>query len=240
MYDDEHSAKTPRVVEMRFTRAPRDTCWDLRVGGPGAQVALLGWVVDRSSIDAGVPGQAVKVITRAACRSHLLTFLCPDNGLARNTSAWTKVRSGWACKFEPPLIKRIWRQRSFPLLATSDPVRAESFFHSEGFSWELRGQVVLLSPSNARPPSLSYLEMERLFDKVTINPHEHLLSSEIEGILLPGVDGDFAELIAFNEALWRDLPGELEKECNVAGIAWSCVSEEVFKSTAWVVDGREE
>lgn len=54
-----------RVVEKRFSGGPRDSCWGLRGGGPGARIALLGWVAEAPSIDAGVPDQAVEFISRA-------------------------------------------------------------------------------------------------------------------------------------------------------------------------------
>jgi len=57
--------------------------------------------------------------------------------------------------------------------------KAAELFFVERFSWELRGQVVRLSGAGAAPPALRYDQ------------------------LLPGIDGDFVELIAFEDAVCR-------------------------------------
>jgi len=82
--------------------------------------------------------------------------------------------------------------------------------------------------------------MEKLFDSAEINPLEIPLPPEIEGVLLPGVDGGSAELIAFKKALWRDFPAELASECDQRGISQRCVSEMAFESTAWVIGGGQD
>ena len=222
-----------RLIELRFTPEPRDPDWELRGGGAGARVGLLGWILDAPRVDDGVPERVARIVTRASCRWHLLTFL---HRLAVERGApatWITIPGGWACVLEPPTIKRVLQKRAFPLLATSDPALAEELFRAESFSWELRGQMVLLSPGGSPPPSLSYVQLEDAFRRRWIDHARLGLPADILGLLLPGVDGDFVELVAFDEGLWRSLPEELAAECGNAGVGWSIVPEAEFKETRW-------
>jgi hypothetical protein len=146
---------------------------------------------------------------------------------------WTAVPGGWACVLEPPVIKRLLRKPGLPLVATSDPGRAEDLFNAEAFSWELRGQIVLLSPRGSPPPPLSYAQLDDARSRKRIDDARLGLPAAIEGLVLPGVDGDFVELIAFEERLWRTLPEALAGECAKSGVAWSVVPEDEFKATKW-------
>ena len=222
-----------RVIELRFTPEPRDPAWQLSAAGAGARAGLLGWVLDAPSVDAGVPEKVARIVTRAACRQHLLIFHHPlaiERGAPRT---WTAVPGGWACVLEPPAIKRLLRKPALPLVATSDPGRAEELFRAEGFSWELRGQRVLLSPRGSPPPSLTYAQLDGAPSRKRIGDARLGLPADIEGLLLPGVDGDFVELVAFDERLWRSLPEKLAGECANSGVAWSVVPEDEFKATKW-------
>lgn len=221
------------VIELRFTPEPRDPAWELAGTGAGARVGLLGWVLDAPRIDAGVPEKVARIVTRASCRQHLLIF---HHRLAIERAAprtWTAVPGGWACVLEPPVIKRLLRKPGLPLVATSDPGRAEDLFNAEAFSWELRGQIVLLSPRGSPPPPLSYAQLDDARSRKRIDDARLGLPAAIEGLVLPGVDGDFVELLAFEERLWRTLPEALAEECANSGVAWSVVPEDEFKATKW-------
>ena len=229
----ESADRAPRLIELRFTPQPRDAAWELSEAGAGARVGLLGWVLDAPNVDAGVPPKAAGIVARAACRQHVLIFhhrVAIEHGAHRT---WIDVPGGWTCVLEPPTIKRLLGRPALPLVATSDPARAEELFHSEGFSWELRAQTVLLFQAGSPPPSLSYVMLEdALSGRASARPRLGL-PADIRGLLLPGVDGDFVELVAFDEPLWRTLPAELASECAKSGVGWNVVSEDEFKQTRW-------
>lgn len=83
---------------------------------------------------------------------------------------------------------------------------------------------------------MDYLQLDDAFRRRRIDHARFGLSKEIGGLLLPGVDGDFLEIAAFDEGLWRNLLEELEKECANVGVDWSLVSEDEFKTTTWSMD----
>jgi hypothetical protein len=119
------------------------------------------------------------------------------------------------------------------MVATSDVETASELFWVVGFDWNLRGQIVLLSDSGSAPPPLQYDHLERLFGKEHLNRVSARLPEEITGIIVPGVDGDFAELVAFNKAAGQAVLEALALECANSKVAWRIVSEAEFLDTRW-------
>jgi hypothetical protein len=132
----------------------------------------------------------------------------------------------------PPGLKRI-RRHAFPLISTSAAEKGRSIFNAEPFVWEFGSQIVFLSAADAPPPAIQFDHVDRIFQAELLNRDRLDLPSNITGLLLPAVDGDFVEVVAFDEQLWQTLLRDLDSECTKMGVRWSVVSENEFKGTRW-------
>lgn len=197
---------------------------------------LLGWVQDRVPVDAGVPPEVASIIARAACSSYVLTFFDRQAAEYAAPSKWTTTPWGWACVVDPPIWKRVLGRWALPLVATSVPTMAAQLFYADYFSWELRGQIVLLSTPGVAPPPLTYEQLEWLVGDEPLDRRAVPLPQDFVAVIVPGPDGDFAEFIAFEEAVRGNLTEEIRRECNDAGVAWSLVPEDEFLQTKWFRD----
>jgi hypothetical protein len=230
---DPNAMSGAHVVELRFTVAPRDARWQLRGGGPGTRVGLLGWVVDQPPVDAGVPPELGRLLARAIVRSHLAIFLS-DVGQAAPSRHWTRTGAAWQCSLRPDTPSLSFKRSGFPCVATTDAALTATAFEVDAFPWDQRGQMILLSTRRDSPPVLTHRDVWKLFNDTPIDVTAPPILEGIGGVLLPGVDGDFAEFVAFEDRTWRELQDDLQKECSAAGIAWLVLSEDVFNKTVWV------
>jgi hypothetical protein len=222
-----------RLLELRLTKNASLPAWHLRGGGAGADVGLLGWVMDRAPVDAGVPTEVAGIVVRAVCRSQVLTFLYPLAVQQAESSTWTRAPWGWACVLRPAAFQRALGKTTFPIIATSDPATARELFRADGFDWDLEGQIVLLSAAGSAPPSLDYDHLERLFGNAPLNRAATRLPKEFTGLLVPGVDGDFLELVTFDDAVSQVVSDAIALECADAKVGYRIVSEAEFVATKW-------
>ncbi len=194
---------------------------------------LIGWVMSETPIDAGVPSSAEEILARALCRGHRLVFLHPSaSAQPGSSSGWQSVEGGWAYDLRPGTGDRLRGAPSLPLISTEKAGIARLMFHAEPFSWEMRSQMSLLFPPGSTLPRLDYPFIFQLWKKAAFH-RETLLNLGVQGIIFPGVDGDFAECIFLQEASREDFERRLEEECRKAGILWKSVPEDEFKSTRW-------
>lgn len=119
-----------------------------------------------------------------------------------------------------------------PFICTEQAVVARQMFHAEPFSWELRSQMALLFPQGSTLPQLDYSFIFPLWKKAAFH-RETLLNLGVQGIIFPGVDGDFTECIFLHKASRGDFEQRLRDECRKAEILWESVSEDEFKGTQW-------
>jgi hypothetical protein len=159
---------------------------------------LIGWRTVPSPVDAGVPAVVAEVLTTALCRHAMLTF--PTE-----------------------------RGRDVTWKSTGDPREAAAgIFEGGHFSWDLQGQVVVLSrPGLAPVLNEAHLEVSArppLFDD--------LKALGAVGLLLPGVDGDVAGLYTFAPADMHDIIGTLSVLARQAGGDCVSLSEAQFMAPA--------
>jgi hypothetical protein len=115
---------------------------------------------------------------------------------------------------------------------------ATRLFYTEHFDWNLKTQVGVLSKRDGPPPALSYTWVSDLLDRKPLDPESFATETQAQGLLLPGVDGDFAGLTVFKQAVWTKLEEHLAEECRSVEAAWEIIPEQEFKKTVWLV-GRE-
>jgi hypothetical protein len=224
------------VLELRFVRDPRNPCWELWPASPGSRVGLLDWLLDEDPIDAGVPEDVAELIARALCRTHRVSFLDPradDSDLEQ----WIPAEEGWTRVLQPSLLGRLTRRPRFPLACTGDPDRAAELFRTERFSWDQRAQLIVMSRSSGPPPELSYAQIEAILGGESIGRVQLALPPDVEAIVLPAVDGDYAQLIALEEVHRKRIVDDLASECAQAGKRWSVIDEKALfvarRTGAW-------
>jgi hypothetical protein len=134
---------------------------------PAAERTLIGWEVDPKPVDAGVPSVVAGVLATALCRHTTLSF---------------------------PAALTPHRTRDVAWKSTGDPREAAAgIFEGNLFSWELQGQVVILSsPGTTLPLNQGHLNVAT--DPAVVDDLDQLGAI---GLLLPGVDGDVAGLYTF-------------------------------------------
>ena len=97
-----------------------------------------------------------------------------------------------------------------------------SAFDDAYFDWSQKHQCLFLSPTEAPPPQLSENDLIRVrrgeaLDEVT--------NVGVNGLVLPGVDGDVAGLYTFSQHLQTQILDDLSDACNKAGTHLQFVSE---------------
>jgi hypothetical protein len=166
-----------------------------------------------------------------------LTFLWQAGKGKTISEQWEPSGKGRAKHLKAGLMDRARGNPPFTLLATHDPAEAENLFYNDDFSWELRAQRVFLSPIDVLP-ELDNRVVGKIFNwPSNLDVAAHLQGSKVIGLLLPGVDGDFAELAVFDDAQWPSLQQALAQECEARDFDFQVVDELTFKQIKWVADG---
>jgi hypothetical protein len=220
-------ARAMTLVELRFVRDPRDPCWELWPASPGMRTGLIDWLLEDAPVDAGVPPDVAELICQALCRSRRVTFLDP-RAEETTSPAWSAGPDGWTRVLQPTLFGRMSGRPRYPLLCTEQPERAAELFSTEGFSWVQKGQIALLSRASGPPPELGHAQIDAIFRREPIGRIQLGLPADIEALLLPAVDGDYAQLIALEEVHRKRIIDDLASACSDADLRWSIVEEKAL------------
>jgi hypothetical protein len=223
------------VVELRFTEQPHDPCWQLHPSTlQAAQFGLLGWICTRAPIDAGVPDEVVSIVSDVLVRRCRVSFLDAATPTAETTGTWNAVTSGtWACRLQSPRRQWLKPARRYDLTCSDHAQVVSQAFRSTTYAWERRCQVLLLSPRDSAPPPLTYRHIHGLSERTIVDVSELGMSTGVQGLLVPGVDGDFVEIILLDTHLWQLLLRDLEAESLSRGFRWTVVREDEFRNTSW-------
>ena len=172
--------------------------WQLPTDVRCAERLLVGWRFTPEPIEAGPPRAVAILLVGALARHGTLSFAAAVHPRASGTLLAGKpwLRSDF-----------VWHTS-----ASSEEAVAGIFF-ADFFSWNLRGQVVCLGKAGA------HLELSERFLQLTSDPSlfGELEGMGVQGILLPGVDGDVAGLYFFNAAIASAVRGELISLAAAAG-----------------------
>lgn len=197
-------AASEKVIAVRATLNPASPWWQLPLNNlQGTPVALIGWILETPPIDGGILAPVASILSRAITALRRITFL--DGNAPRSSQA------------------------KFPLRTTSEPDVAVEMFDMAYFSWSLQSQIGFLSRLDAAPPSLTDKQVRAALDDIDPLPLSQL---GVTGVLLPGVDGDFAALALFDSS-WPEFERHLREQCSRAGVEWAIMPEADFKNTAW-------
>ena len=212
------------IVRLAYARNVSEPEWRLHVRpGEGAHVALVGWKTRRPSLDAGVPAEVGRLVARAICRVAQVTFL--DSTILDADVAWQAVPGGARRLLPAPLRAGGPGARAYPLTCTSDPQVAARLFADEEYQWVLRAQLAILSAPGTPPPAVDHPALRTVLQAHNAQLTEWAKTWSIPGLVLPGVDGDFVELVAFDEDFAARLHDALVAECREACVPWRVVAE---------------
>ena len=100
-----------------------------------------------------------------------------------------------------------------------------SAFDDAYFDWSQKQQCLFLSPTQAPPPELSENDLIRVLQSKTLY---ELTDLGVNGLVLPGVDGDVAGIYTFTQDLQHQLLGDIGAACDEAGSRLQFVSEVEF------------
>ena len=181
----------------------------------------------KPSVDAGVPDAVASFLSRVLARCSMVTFFC-EAGHKREygDEAVTKIA-------KPTGLFGSVVNKGYPLTSSQNPAIVQTLFDADGFSWTLKSQRAFLSPPSILP-ELQFKDVDTAFNRPQdLNCEKMLHEAHVLGILLPGVDGDFAGIAAFSTEFWANFMGAIEAESKAQNIPYSIVDEVNFQATSW-------
>jgi len=219
--------------ELRFTVDLPSDMWLKPEVPAGAQGAMVGWVRDAAPIDDGIPETVALVIARALTSRYNLTFSDPNNG---GSDQWEK-HGTYATRFlKPNGIQRLNPYAGYSLTTTSDPDTAVRLFDTDESLWVQQLQVAFLSPRLCQPPDITFQDLHQFLRSRSLDCG-HLQSQFASiGLLTPGPDGDFAQVILCQPSAMNELKQSLQLESGAAGLHFAEVSGLEFEQTKWFLE----
>jgi hypothetical protein len=216
--------------ELRFTLHPPVELWLKPEPPPGAESALIGWVMDTPPIDDGVPHDVALAITRALTSKYALTFLDPGKG----KSAQWESHGSYSVRFlKPTGFLRLNPSAGYALTSTFDPETAVQLFDTNESLWVQQSQIVLLSLRDTPPPNITFQHLHDLLRSRQLD-YNRLQSEDLcLGIVAPGPDGDFVQVILWESGAMSVLRERLRAESERSGLVFSEVTSSEFKQTRW-------
>ncbi len=206
-----------RSPTLKIVLNPINLGWNLRSAhSSNAKVGVIGWTIPQPGIDAGVPPAITNLISNALCRVGQVSFLDPESPVT----------------FSPSSLGRLKGRPRFAITTTSQPEIASRLFTIDEFPWEQRSQVVILHAVDTIP-AFDYPKLFTLWSESS--PDLNILADAMQasGYLFPGIDGDFAEIVMFDDSLWNQFSGYLHDECRQANILIQEISSDSFHNTDW-------
>lgn len=199
-----------------------------------AEGAVIGWIQQRPHADAGVPPKVAHLLARALTQCFRITFLDFDNGAS---PGWSEHEDRSVARLAAPGWRGIFSSNDLYMTSTRSALHAEHLFDAEAGGWSREAQFVLLSsPLEPLPkldsPALHELTRGRLEAGSSILP-------ELWGIMVPGPDGDLAQVLLFHKRALHDFLDQLEEATQASGIRFEIVTSEEFNQTNWFAEDPE-
>ena len=118
----------------------------------------------------------------------------------------------------------IGRATPLSLTATADPATAAAGFDTVGCDWSQQGQIVFLLPSGDLPP-VDGPALAQLMDGSPASARSLSGEPVLRGLMLPGVDGAVAQIVAFDPGLWPELEPALRSAATQRDVAVRAATE---------------
>jgi hypothetical protein len=216
--------------ELRSTLNPPRELWFPPEAPPGTEAMLIGWVQDVAPVDEGVPANVMEIVTRALTRDYRLTFIDPG---AEKSPEWKDSENGLRqTRFlKPTQFSPI---AGYGLTSTADANVAVRLFSTDEWLWHLQSQWVFLTRRSDPPPEMSFHALHQLAQWRRLDPHELQTEFRCQGVMAPGPDGEFIEIVLWQPGARAALLLNLQAEAEQAHLPWTQVSEVEFRETQWV------
>jgi hypothetical protein len=221
------------VVGMRFCGQPPRGLWLKPEIPQGSDGAMIGWIQDAAPVDGGVPQDVARVIAEALVKNYRVTFVDPGQ---TKSPDW-QSRGDYSIRFvHPDGIGSLNPSAGYALTSTRSSDVALRLFDTEESLWTLQSQVVFLTDQNAEAPDASFRTIDILMRTRTLDVAGLQGEFGCWGIVTPGPDGDFAQMIVWQAGGMDAFKRSLRFESEVAGLHFAEVSSLEFEHTKWFLE----
>ena len=222
-----------QLVRLVLTLNPVAPHWEFTPPSCATQTCLIGWVMAKPSVDAGVPNTVAALFARVLARCAMVTFFSDSTRSIDGVESTEHYERPVTQVIKPTGLLGAVVHKGYPLTSSQDPAIVQTLFDADGFSWPLKAQRAFLSAPGVLP-DLQFKDVDMAFNRPQALECEELVSkAHVLGMLLPGVDGDFAGIVAFSNDFWTRFMDAFEAENRESNIAWSAVDEANFRATSW-------
>jgi hypothetical protein len=216
--------------ELRATLNPPRELWFPPEPPPGSEALLIGWVRDVAPADEGVPDDVMRIVARALTRDYRLTFIDPG---VEKSPQWKDSANGLRqTRFLKPT--QFSPTAGYGLTTTCDPEVAVRLFSTDEWLWHLQSQWVFLSRPSDPPPEISFLTLNQVAQWRRLDPQRLQTEFGCQGVMAPGPDGEFIEIVLWQPGARTALLKSLQAEAGQAQVSWKEVPEVEFRETQWL------
>ena len=226
------SKEAPNLHAFYFTDDPSAARWPLHPVSHAYPSGLLGWTLAHAPVEAGLDSLAARLLSEALCRCGYVTFFSSAADAARPPENLRPGPDSFARSLgfcSPPRANP-----SVALQCTREPAMLCQAFSDGAFSWSRQTQVLFLSQPD--PPLNGPSEQDALclLDRVQLPQTGWELRSHTRALVLPGVDGDFAELVFLDDHVRAAFLQQFAQVSAASGIAWHPCTAQQFNSVQWI------
>lgn len=221
------------VMQVRCTLHPPKELWLEPHVPADAEGALVGWVAGAAPVDCGIPRDVARIITQTLTRNYRLTFLDPGVEAAPPWQEHATYETGF---LKSSRFLDFRHSAGYALTSTITAEAAARLFETEESLWSLQSQIVFLTERKASPPNISFRTIDELVRTRKLLPARLSAEFACVGLMVPGPDGDFAQLILWQPRATQTFLGLLRLETEKTGLTFAEVSESEFRDTKWFVE----
>ncbi|MEP3480604.1 MAG: hypothetical protein ABJZ55_15245 [Fuerstiella sp.] len=209
---------------------PSQTLWQLGHLHCVTNTFILGWNVQNSDEDGGVPRSIAEVIAHSLTDNYRVTFPCTSVDRAAVEGDCIPNSADWARRLDAVSISRSGRKcpDSAVLLSTRNWETLIRAFDDGGFPWWLQGQILMLTDQdNGDQLGISNSDIALLSCDDWCRKAQSVRS--LSGVVRPGVDGSLAGIWTSDEIGQKRLLRSLEVVCRHEGLGWDILDEGAFE-----------
>lgn len=224
---------TTRLVQLFMAG---DVAFSSRSSEGSDSPILLGWSHYPPPVDEGEGlSELARVLAPALVARFSLIFLATDAKSlpSSNTRIWDwqeDTRSsliGRVAAWPYSMLRKHSGSTEFAPAVLSNSAEDSEWLFAPEF-WCLGGQVVFLLNLSHGTPQLSRSILRMIAKDLPGALRCLRRQSSIRGLLLPGHDGDWAQLFVFDTSDWMSLRRNLEERAAGKGLRWQEVPREQF------------
>lgn len=223
-------------LEIFCCRNIKNSQWQLTpIAKDTGSLVLLGWKETPADRDGQISGRLSSIISNTLSTTARVSF--PRSTIKTKCSQ----SDGW-CQDNSDLIRNLGKggitgrvsalAKSLPLkihlISTENPESVASLFDDPIYPWWLQGQAAFLSRPGNSAPEISRQTVLALLNRDWGVEISNLISTGVQGLFIPGVDGDVAGLYSFSSSFEKLFFSEIQRQCQLLNVRWEECEEEAF------------